>query len=142
MNIARFEKRLLAYMIDFLLPVILVITANVLGFVYIEEVRGISWYFALAIGFTSVWILYTLINSLWLTISNGRTLGGLIAGLRVVHPNLEKLTFKDALCRSATLAIVPMVLINAAYMLIVHTEKTVFDRMSKTVVVDWRNRIH
>ena len=141
MNVARFEKRLIAYLIDMMLAIAVVVTGVVFAYIYLEPIRNLSWYFAIVIALAMIWFVYTFFNSVYLTISNGRTIGGLITGLKVVHPNLEKLTFKDALCRSSTIAIVPMVIANAIYMLVVHTEKTAFDRLSKTVVVDWRNRL-
>ena len=141
MNTARFDKRVIAYLIDIIFSVALTVTGIVFAIILFEPVREIPWYFTILISFSIAWFIYTFINSIWLYVSSGRTLGALIVGLRVVHPNLERLTFADAVCRSATLAIVPMVLANAVYMLYIHTEKTVFDRMSKTVVVDWRNRM-
>ena len=141
MNIARFEKRIIAYLIDIVLAIGIVTTGYIFGYIYIEPIQGISWYFSILIFLILVWLIYMLINVNWLFFSNGRSLGTLICGTRVVHPNLERLTYKDCVCRSAALAIIPMVFVNAVYMLVVHTEKTAFDRMSKTVVVDWRNRI-
>lgn len=141
MNTARFDKRVIAYLIDIVFSVVLTATGIVFAFILFEPIRQIPWYFSMLTSLILIWFVYTFINSLWLYISNGRTLGALIVGLRVVHPNLERLTFADSVCRSATLAIIAMVLINAIYMLYVHTEKTVFDRMSRTVVVDWRNRM-
>ena len=141
MNIARFEKRIIAYLIDMILAIGIVVTGYIFGYIFIEPIRVIPWYFSIIIFLVLVWLIYMIINVNWLFFSNGRSLGALIVGIRVVHPNLERLTFKDCVCRCASLAIVPMVFVNAIYMLVVHTEKTAFDRMSKTVVVDWRNRI-
>ena len=141
MNIARFEKRIIAYLIDMVLAIGIVVTGYIFGYLFIEPIRVIPWYFSIIIFLVIVWLIYMLINVNWLFFSNGRSLGALIVGIRVVHPNLERLTYKDCVCRSAALAIIPMVFVNAIYMLVVHTEKTAFDRMSKTVVVDWRNRI-
>ena len=141
MNIARFEKRIIAYLIDMVLAIGIVVTGYIFGYLFIEPIRVIPWYFSIIIFLVIVWLIYMLINVNWLFFSNGRSLGALIVGIRVVHPNLERLTYKDCICRSAALAIIPMVFVNAIYMLVVHTEKTAFDRMSKTVVVDWRNRI-
>jgi len=130
MRIARFEKRLFAYLFDillaglasfaifFLIPMNLTFIEKVL----LQQIGGATIYF----------ILTTII----LSITNGFTLGSVFVRIRVVRLDDERLRLKDAAMRSIGLAIFPWVLINAIHMLIIHTERTVFDRLSETIVID------
>jgi uncharacterized RDD family membrane protein YckC len=73
-------------------------------------------------------------------ISRGFTLGSLIFGIKVMHPNRAPLLYREMFLRSITIGVLPMVLVNAIYMVAIHTERTIFDRITETVVVDYRHR--
>ncbi|HOJ45614.1 MAG TPA: RDD family protein [Bacilli bacterium] len=130
MRIARYEKRLLAYFIDFaialagalaiffLIPMSLTIVEKVL----LSQI-GASF-------------IYFILTFLLLWVSNGYTLGSALSGIRVVRLDDEKIGVKEALVRASSLAIFPWAIINAVNMLLVHTERTLFDRLSDTLVID------
>lgn len=138
MNIARYEKRVAAYLIDMALSFLPALAGGIALLHYYPEV--IPWFFVILIVALATWILYTLYCTLALWIFNGETIGNALTGIRVIHQNLERIGFLDAFLRSANLGVLVLAIVNAAYMLSVHTERTIFDRLSGTVSVEWRRR--
>lgn len=130
MRIARYEKRLIAYFIDFgialagalaiffLIPLPLTIVEKIL----LSQIAAA--------------LLYFLLTFVMLLITNGYTIGSTITRIRVVRLDDERIDVKDALVRASSLAIFPWALINAINMLLIHTERTLFDRLSDTLVID------
>jgi uncharacterized RDD family membrane protein YckC len=86
------------------------------------------------------YLLFIIFTFFFILISKGYTFGSLIMGVKIIHPNRIPLTARDAFLRGATIGVLPMVLVNAIYMISVHTERTIFDRITETVVVDYRHR--
>ena len=140
MNIASYTKRVWSYIIDAFLAIVCSLALFITLYFYQSWIRSIPAFFVIIAFFFIEWFLYTFIYSLWLFISNGRTLGSLIFGTRVVHNDISRLSYGDCLARSASEGVLVLVAIDLIYVLIKHTEKTIFDRLSLTVVVDWRNR--
>lgn len=141
MNTVKLSKRIFAYLIDILI-VSLPVIAGLIWFFYFINMSfnyAIPWYFLLLGGFLIKWLIYVLFSVLILLISNGRTLGNLIFGIKIVHANLKHLSFKDALCISAVHGLISMMIISLFYMIIVHTERSVSDRLTDTYSIDWRN---
>lgn len=132
MNIARYERRIIAYLIDFLLAYGLSIAIYfvVLQF-YSWPVLSQYWWIEL-IGT----ILFVIGYGFGQVLFHGVTLGSFFCKTRVVKINNEPLRYRDAFIRSLTLSLPPMVLINAIYMITVHTERSIFDRLSDTMVVN------
>lgn len=142
MNIASYTKRIWSYIIDAFLASICALAIFVVLFFYQTWIRNVPIFFVILSFFFIEWLLYTLFFSLWLFASNGRTLGSLIFGTRVVHSNISRLSYGDCIARCASEGVLVLVVIDMFYVLIKHTEKTIFDRLSLTVVVDWRNRLN
>lgn len=140
MNIARYDKRIFAYLIDLIFACAFPAAGLVIAYAYVPSFYDIPWYFVAAMAIVAVWLVYTIINTLWTFLSNGRSLGNLIFGLKIIRPDMSHLHFSECLVRSINLGFFVSALVNAIYMLMIHTEKTVYDRLSETVVVDWRNR--
>ncbi len=86
------------------------------------------------------YLLFIIFSFFFIIISKGFTFGSLIMGIKIMHPNRIPLTARDAFLRGVTIGVLPMVLANAVYMLAIHTERTIFDRITETVVVDYRHR--
>lgn len=141
MNIATFGKRIWAYIIDMLLAYAIPVVALIFAYVRFSELNQIPVIFVVLGMLFATWFVFTFIYSIWLFASNGRTLGRLIFGLRVVHTDISRLSFSVCLARAATEGCIILIGISAIYTLAVHTEKTVFDRLTNTVVSDWRNRV-
>lgn len=140
MNIANFTKRIWAYIIDFVLTALLPAATLVLLYVFVPQINDVPVYF-IVFGMIFVhWLIYFLLVGFYTFITNGRTVGNLIFGLRIIHPNIKRLSFGDSFARSAAQGLFILPIISLLYITIAHTEKSVFDRMTNTIVVDWRNK--
>ncbi len=140
MEIARYEKRIFAYLIDLVLAVAPSFAAAIVMYIYLPPNFDIPLYFyALGVEIAS-YLLFIIFTFFFILMSKGYTFGSLIMGIKIIHPNRIPLTARDAFLRGATIGVLPMVLVNAIYMISVHTERTIFDRITETVVVDYRHR--
>lgn len=140
MEIARYEKRLIAYLIDLLLAFIPPLVLAIILYSRIPANINPPFYFYVLAVELATYLLFIILSFFILVISRGFTIGAFIMGIKVIHPNRVPLTGREAFLRSVTIGVLPMVLANAIYMIIVHTERTVFDRITETVVVDYRHR--
>ena len=140
MNIASYSKRLGKYAVDFVFACLFPAGILIYVFYFAHNLLNIPPLFLGIIIVASEWIFYTIINTAWMHISNGRTLGSLIFGVRIIKPNLARLSFGDCIARNISEGFIIMMVISWVYMLAVGTEKSIFDRMTNTVAVDWRNR--
>jgi uncharacterized RDD family membrane protein YckC len=140
MNIARFGKRISAYIVNLVFAYAFPVVALVLAYVYVPNFSKIPFLFVFLMIIFASWFAYTFIFTIWLFVTNGRTLGARIFGLRVVHPNISRLSFGDCFARAAAEGMFMMAIISSLYVIAVHTEKSVFDRLTDTVIADWRNR--
>ncbi len=140
MNTAKFPKRVISYVFDMILSFLFSLALVILGSVFIPGFADLGIFYIVLIFFGLLWFIYTFIFTFWLFISNGRSLGMLIFGLRVVHKDISRLSFGDCLARSASEGMIVFVVIDLFYVLINNTERTAFDRISNTYVVDWRHR--
>ncbi len=140
MEIARYEKRVIAYLIDLVVAFAPAFaSALILYFMYQSSFNLPIYFYVLAVELAT-YLVFIIFTFLFLVISKGFTFGSLILGIKVMHPNRLPLTARDAFLRGVTIGVLPLVLVNAIYMISVHTERTIFDRMTETVVVDYRHR--
>lgn len=137
MGIARFEKRIMAYLIDIVIAALSAIPLTIV-FAYLASWK-IPWYFVLIIAQLLTWFFYALFSTCISHWSNGYTIGGAIFGIKSAHKNGQRINVSDAIIKGICIGILPFDIVNAAYMLIVHTEITIFDRMTDTIVIDIRS---
>jgi uncharacterized RDD family membrane protein YckC len=136
MEIARYEKRVFGWLIDRLLSWLL---GGALFYPYhLLFGAGFSPYFLVLLSILSAYLLYVLGVTFFLWISNGRTLGSLFLGTKSFHPDGERLSFADSFLKALLTGVVAMAFLNALYMLFSHTERSAFDRLTNTLVVDVR----
>lgn len=140
MNIASFSKRIWAYIIDFVLTALIPGGTLTLLYIFVPEMNDIPVYFIVFGVIFTHWFVYFLVIGFYIFVTNGRTIGNLLLGLRIIHPHIKRLSLGDAFGRSAAQGLVILPIISILYVIIIHTEKSVFDRMTKTIVVDWRNK--
>lgn len=141
MNTVKLSKRIFAYLIDLVIVTLPIIAFLNWLFYYVNMSfnYSIPWYFLLLAGFSLKWIVYTFFSILFLFIFNGRTLGNLILGIKIVHSDLKHLSFLDTICISAVHGLLSMMIISLFYMIIVHTERSVSDRLTDTYSIDYRH---
>lgn len=140
MNNAKLPRRIISYVFDMALSFAIALTLVILGSIFIKGFANLGIFYIVIIFFVLLWITYVFIFTFWLFLSNGRTLGMLIFGLRVVHKDISRLKFGDCLARSASEGVLIFIVIDLFFVLITNTERTSFDRISNTYVVDWRHR--
>jgi uncharacterized RDD family membrane protein YckC len=137
MNIARYEKRILGWLIDKVLSWLVLAAVIVLCLLYLPEQTSLFFEILLALAIS--YLFYVVFTTLALWAFNGYTLGMALVGIRTCHPAGERLRFGEALVKSLMTGLFGMCLLNSAYMLFAHTERSAFDRITKTLVVDARH---
>ena len=140
MEIARYEKRIIAYLIDLILAFAQPLAAAIVVYFRLPPNFDLPLYFYFLGVEIASYLLFIIFSFFFIIISKGFTFGSLIMGIKIMHPNRIPLTARDAFLRGVTIGVLPMVFVNAVYMLAIHTERTIFDRITETVVVDYRHR--
>lgn len=136
MGIARYEKRVLGWLIDRLLS--LFVGAGLFYPFRLLFGPSFSLYFLVIFCVLGAYFFYFLSVFSFLWISDGRTLGGLLFGVRTFRPDGNRLSFSDAFLKALLTGVVTMALVNALFMLFIHTERSAFDRLTNTIVIDTR----
>ncbi len=134
MNNARRISRIVAYFIDLIIATIFSIIAII---IIVYASHYLNWLLNVFLLLLFDWIIYAFINTITLYFFHGRTVGGYLLHIKIMKTNLAPLTFKNALVKSVTLGFLPMVIVNAIYMLVVKTERTIFDRLTDTIALSW-----
>lgn len=132
MNIPRFDKRIISYFIDLIIPSILSLLTYFLlkhSFQILDYLTFFLWveFFAM--------VYFLLINSLFAYLFNGNTIGNLFTKTKMVSIDGKRLTLKQVLLKYLPLSLWPTIIINAFYMLYVHTESTIYDTLSNSIVI-------
>lgn len=132
MNIPRFDKRIISYLIDLIIPSILSLLTYFLlkhSFQILDYLTFFLWveFFAM--------VYFLLINSLLAYLFNGNTIGNLFTKTKMVSIDGKRLTLKQVLLKYLPLSLWPTIIINAFYMLYVHTESTIYDTLSNSIVI-------
>lgn len=132
MNIPRFDKRIISYLIDLIIPSIL----SLLTYFLLKHSFQILNYltFFLWVEFFAM-VYFLLINSLFAYLFNGNTIGNLFTKTKMVSIDGKRLTLKQVLLKYLPLSLWPTVIINAFYMLYAHTESTIYDTLSNSIVI-------
>ncbi len=136
MGIARYEKRVCAYLIDEVLACLIGVAVLIvfLHFGIMDD----SWFLNTLLSAVLAYGAYILIVTLCNLIFDGRTLGFAIFGIRAIHEDGRRLGFGDALIRGAVGGVLAAMAVEAIFMLHVHSELSPIDRMSQTKVIDVR----
>mgnify|MGYP001313710198 FL=1 len=137
MNIARFDKRIFGWLIDEILPLGGGVTLAY--FLWVWMGTQMSIFLIVFLSVIGDYILYILINAITMSITRGATIGMAIFGIKTVHPEGVKLKAGECWLKCLLTGVIAMDFINAIFMLSVHTERSAFDRMTNTLVVDKRS---
>lgn len=135
MEIARYERRVLAYLFDLLICLGMAIGT----WLIIRHNWNLTYVMQILICETLMGAYYFLFAGIVLKWTNGYTLFGALMRTKVIHIDDRDISYRDAFLRSMCLAIFPWVIVNAFYMLIIHTERTIFDKLTDTIVIDRRH---
>ncbi|MCQ2795634.1 MAG: RDD family protein [Bacilli bacterium] len=135
MEIARFNKRVFSYLVDFLISIGIGAGCSVPLFMF----AVLPWYFSMMISFLICYVVYLLINVPVMYFSKGRSFGAFIFGIKTVTKENGTISSRNIWVKQLYLGLIPFVVANAIYMLVVHTEQTLFDRITNTIVIDIKN---
>mgnify|MGYP003296244331 CR=1 FL=1 len=135
MEIARFNKRVFSYLVDFFISFGIGGALSSLLFIF----TSISWYFSMILTFVICYAIYLLINIPVMYFSKGRSFGAFIFGIKTTTKDNKVISTRNIWVKQLYLGLIPFVLANAIYMLVVHTELTLFDRITNTIVIDIKN---
>lgn len=135
MQIASFEKRLLAFIIDYGIG----IAIGILLYIFVFN-NLLGWHIAYSflVVFLTVFLYYVSFVSLMTYLTNGYTIGNFIVRIKMVSIKFQRLSYRQIIVKYIPLSLLPCCAINAVYMLLKHTEKTIFDELSHTVSISIR----
>lgn len=136
MEIARFYKRVFSYLVDFLISFGIGGGLSSLIFIFAPQ---IPWYFSMLLSFVICYAIYLLINIPVMHLSKGRSFGAFIFGIKTTTKENGRISLRNIWVKQLYLGLIPFVVANAIYMLVIHTEQTLFDRITNTIVIDIKN---
>jgi uncharacterized RDD family membrane protein YckC len=138
MNIARYEKRIWGWLIDEFISLMAGSACLVLMIIFGRTGGSLFLWILLAI--SGDYFFYVLVTAVTMHLSQGSTIGMLIVGIKSYHPDGERLKARECWLKALLTGIIAMDIINSIYMLVVHTERSAFDRLTNTLVIDARHR--
>lgn len=134
MEVARFEKRILGWIID---KAISWLFGGAILFCLVYFLPSeFSVFLEILLSFIGSYLFFVLFGSFLFFVTNGSSLGMLIAGIVASHPTREHFRYSEAFLRNLMTGLVAMVMVNAIYMLSIHTERSAFDRLTRTIVIE------
>jgi uncharacterized RDD family membrane protein YckC len=137
MKIARYEKRIVGWLIDEAFSLLVGVPVLVLLLYYSTDANSV--YLAILYAVLSDYAFYIFLGGITMSISGGATFGMMITGIKCFCPNGNQLKIRECFLRSAMTGFLAMDIVNAIYMLVVHTERSVFDRLTENIVIDVRH---
>lgn len=137
MKIARYEKRLFGWLIDEAIPV--GVWIPVFFFVHAGGPEWASVFLQILYASLADYAAYIILCGLSMIVFKGSTLGMLIFGIRCFNPeNGSSIRPSASFLRASLTGIIAMDFLNAVYMLVTHTERSIFDRLTDCLVIDYR----
>lgn len=134
MGIARYEKRVIAWILDKILSWAFGIAILVILLHFGAMDRSIFLCFLVSILLS--YGCYIVVNGASLHLTQSHSFGMWIMRIKMVHPDGGRLSFYECYLKSIMGGLLPFAMVNAAFMLTNHTERSAFDRLSETVMVD------
>ena len=136
MNIARYEKRVGAWLFDKVLSLPAFCFAL---FMLSFRLRDpIPLVFSIVISVLCAFAFYFLLTFSLMWISNGSTLGGIVFGVRAFHPSGGRIKGRECFLKCLMTGVTAMAVASSCFMLFTHTEHSIFDRLTNTVMIDSR----
>lgn len=133
------EKRFLAMLIDLGLGIVLSFLFGLL-FNMLFKIDFAGWDYYYVIVFTFTMFLY---QFLCILIFKSQTLGFYLMSLKLLSNDWEKVSLRQNLLRSVTIAIPILFVVNLLYMFVYKTKSvTIFDEISDTMVVNTGDNYH
>lgn len=132
MKIAHFEKRLISYFIDLVITYGICLAMYYSFLINYEIMRRFGVIFCLL---TIGSLIYLLFNTFITKVTNGYTVGNIIMNIKVVNEQDSKISWKNSFLKYLFLCFPLCSIINAFYMLFIHTQISIFDKLSSTKTI-------
>ncbi len=135
MNNAKFYKRIYGWLLD----EALCLPFGVFCFwlIYYFD-ASFPLFFLVVISILFDYFFYVLINSISMYAFKGKTLGMTIEGIKTVDMEGNRPSYRCCFLKCFLNGVIAIDLVNAAFMLLIHTERSLFDRLSQTMAVNCR----
>lgn len=135
MNNAKYYKRVYGWIFDELVSLLFGIFCFWLIYYFNSS---IPLFFIVVISIFFDYFFYVLITSISMFAFKGKTLGMAIEGIKTVDMAGQRPDYRSCFLKCFLNGVIAMVVINAAFMLLVHTERSLFDRLTETMAVNCR----
>lgn len=136
MGSASFDKRVYAWLLDEIPSVVVAIVISIVIFRYAPS---FSWFFAFFLAFLAAYIVYFLYVFIPTALSHGASLGMKMQRIKAVRGDLTPISTKDAAIKALLSGLIPVVIVNAVFMLYTHTERSPIDRLTNSLVIKVRH---
>lgn len=134
MKIAKFNKRVFSYLVD----LIICFCAGGFASFPLYKFTKIPLYFNILLTLVICYFVYLIFCILFMIIVRGMSLGSLIFGVKHVNEDGSNISIRNVIIKNLYLGLIPFTIVNAIYMLSIHTQKTIFDKITDTIVIDIR----
>ncbi len=136
MDIVGFERRVISFIID---AVIALGFGTIIYFLLSQRVNMDFLTLPLWLMIFEI-VIYAIFNTFFLWTFNGISIGQFIVRSRVLRFDGKRMTFRDSAIRAVLLSIPMMVVLNAIYMIVQHTEISIFDQLTNSKIVSINNK--
>ncbi|MCI6215828.1 MAG: RDD family protein [Bacillales bacterium] len=130
---AKYYRRIYGWLLDELVALLFGIACVFLIF-YFDS--AFSLFFAVAISVFVDYFFYVFITSIVMYLTKGSSIGMLIERIRTVDLQSSRLTYRACFLKCFLNGIIVVTIVNAFFMIFVHTERSIFDRLTNTTAVE------
>ncbi len=132
MKIANFEKRVISYLIDLGISLGFSFLLYYFALINIDFIKKLNSFVIISLCSS---LIYFILNSIITYVSNGYTIGNLFARIKIISEDQNRIHFKNTSLKYCFMCFPICIFVNAIYMLIVHSQKTIFDILSNTISI-------
>lgn len=136
MEIARYEKRVGGWAIDKACS--LAVFGGMIAVFHLCFGAGFSIYYNILLSLLIAYAFYVFSVSFFAFATKGASFGMLLVGIKSIRGDGERLSFRAIFLKALLNGMVALDLVNCFYMLLVHTERSAFDRLTSSLVIDTR----
>lgn len=133
MQIAGFEKRVGGWLIDKALSWLLL--AGLIVAFRLTFPPDFSIFLEIVLALFLTYLAYAFFNGTLLYLTKGYTIGTALFRIKTSSPS-RRLGYAKCLLKSLLTGVSAVCLVNAIYMLSTHTERSAFDRLTSTLMID------
>lgn len=130
---AKYYKRIYGWIIDEIISLLFGIACIFLIFYFSPT---FSLFFAVVIAIFVDYFFYVFLTSIIMYLNNGSSFGMMLQKIKTVNINGNPLKYKACFLKCFLNGIIVVTIVNAIFMVCVHTERSLFDRLTDTIAVE------